>query len=180
MTVINRNPTNKDLLQTTKFLLTFSRLPGMTFFCQSVNLPGVSLSEVPFNTPFVDLYVPGEKISYDMLNVSFLIDEDIQSWQQVHDWIRGMTFPKNFSEYSNMRRLSSVSNYRKGVNLPPQYSDGALTIYTNKNNINLRIKFVNLFPVTLGSILFNTADNAEYIATADASFRFDYYDIERI
>jgi hypothetical protein len=180
MTVINRNPTNKDLLQTNKFLLTFSRLPGMTFFCQSVNLPGVSLSEIPYNTPFVDLYVPGEKLAYDMLNVSFLIDEDMQSWQQIHDWIRNMTFPVEFKEYGDLRKLSSVSNYRKSVGLAPQYTDAILSIYTNKNNVNLRIKFANLFPVTLGSILFNAADNAEYVATADASFRFDYYNIERV
>jgi hypothetical protein len=180
MTIINRNPTNKDLLQTTKFLLAFSRLPGMTFFCQSANLPGVSLSEIPYNTPFIDLYVPGEKLAYDMLNISFLIDEDLQSWQQVHDWIRAMTFPVDFKEYNDIRKLSGVSNYRKSVGLAPQYSDAVLSIYTNKNNINLRVKFVNLFPVTLGSILFNASDNAEYIATADASFRFDYYEIERV
>lgn len=180
MTIINRNPANKDLLQTTKFLLTFSRLPGLTFFCQSVNLPGVSLSEVPVNTPFVDLYVPGEKIAYDTLNASFLVDEDIQSWQQIHDWIRAMTFPNEFAEYRTMDKLSNISNTRKYMGLKPQYSDASLTIYTNKNNPNLRINFKDLFPITLGSILFNSSDSADYVASSDVSFRFSYYDIERI
>jgi hypothetical protein len=180
MTIINRNPTNKDLLQTTKFLLTFSRLPNLSFFCQSANLPGVSLSEVPFNTPFIDLYVPGEKLQYDTFNTTFLIDEDISGWMQIHDWIRAMTFPVEFKEYATMEKLSTVSNFRKGVSLPPQYSDAILTVYTNKNNANFRVQFKNLFPVNLGSVLFNTSDNAEYIATSDVSFRFDYYDVERI
>lgn len=179
MTATTRQPTNKDLLQTTKFLLAFTRLPGATFFCQSVNLPGISLSEVPRNTPFVDLYVPGEKLQYDTFNVTFLVDEDLQSWQQLHDWIRGMTFPVDFKEYRDLNKLSDTSVFRQGARLPVQYTDAILTVYTNKNNVNFRVSFKDVFPISLTGVQFNAADNAEYIVSADASFRFSYYDIER-
>jgi len=180
MTALTRNPTNKDLLQSTKFRLNFGILPGMTYFCQSANLPGVALNEIIRNTPFVDLYSPGEKISYDTLNITFLLDEEIQAWEQLHDWIRNLTFPTDFKEYKDLERMSRVSNYRSSVNLKPQFSDGSLTIFTNKNNASIRINFKDLFPTTLGSILFNAADTADNIISADASFRFSYYNIERI
>ena len=98
MTVLNRNPINPDLLQSTKFRVTFSRLPGVTYFCNSANLPGISLTEIPMPTPFVELYLPGEKAIYDTFNITFLVDEDLRAWTELHDWIRGATFPPEFEE----------------------------------------------------------------------------------
>jgi len=180
MAAITRGPTNRDLLQSTKFKLNFTRIPGTTFFCQTVNLPGVSLTEVPRNTPFVDLFVPGEKIIYDTLNITFLIDEYLITWLQLHDWIRAMTFPVDFKEYADMGKLSRVSEFRRSAKLPPQYSDATVTVYTNKNNPNYRINYKDLFPTTLSGIQFSSMDSAENIITADASFRYSYYNIEKI
>jgi hypothetical protein len=175
-----RNPLNKDILQTTKFRLNFTRLENITFFCQTANLPGVSLSEVPRNTPFIDLYVPGEKMMYDTFNVTFVVDENLRGWQSLHDWIRAMCFPTDFKEYRELERLSSTAAYRGANRLPPQYTDATLTVYTNKNNVNFRVKFKDVFPTSVGSILFNTGDTADVITTSDATFRFSYYDIERV
>lgn len=180
MSAITRTPANRDLLQSTKFKLNFSRLPEMTFFCQTVNLPGISLTEVPRPTPFVDLYVPGEKAIYDTLNVTFLVDEDLVAWLSIHDWIRGMTFPVEFQEYANLDRQSKESIFRKGAKLPVQYSDASVTVYTNKNNPNFRTLYKDLFPTTLSGIQFSSMDSAENIMTCDASFRYSYYNIERI
>jgi hypothetical protein len=184
MTAINRNPANKDLLQSTKFQVNFGMLPGVTYFCNSVNLPGISLTEIPFPTPFVDLYIPGEKAIYDTLNITFLVDEDLRAWTEMHDWIRGATFPTNFSEYLNLARVNrnaSLRSLRTTVDdKPPVYSDATMTIYTNKNNPNFRVKFVDVFPTTVGSLSFSVGDSAENIITADATFRFSFYEYERI
>lgn len=180
MTALTRNPTNLDLLQSSQFKLNFARLPGVTFFCQSVNIPGVSLSEVPYHTPFVDLYVPGEKIIYDTLNITFLVNEDLSSWKQLHDWVRACTFPVEFDEYRTMDQLSALSWNKKILNLPPQYCDGVLTIFTNKHNVNFSIHFVDLFPTSLSSIIMNSGDTADNVLQADATFRFSYYNIEKI
>jgi len=146
MTALTRAPYNKDLLQSTKFRVTFDRLPGTTYFCQTANFPGVSLTEIPRQTPFVDLYVPGEKIV----------------------------------EYLDLRRLDRAANFRANYNNKPQYSSAILSLYTNKNNSNFRVKFIDLFPTSLSTILFSSQDSAENIVTADATFRFSYYDYERI
>jgi hypothetical protein len=180
MTVLNRNPINTDLLQSTKFQVNFGRLPGVTYFCNSANLPGLSLTEIPMPTPFVDLYLPGEKAIYDTFNITFLVDEDLRAWTELHDWIRGATFPTNFEEYINLARTQPNANIRSPYNRPPVYSDAALTIYTNKNNANFRVKMVDVFPTTVGSLMFSSADSAENIITADATFRFSYYNYERI
>lgn len=183
MGALERNPSNRDILQSTKFKLNFTRLPGLTFFCQTVNLPGLSLTEVMRNTPFVDLYVPGEKAIYDTMNCTMLVDEDLRDWEAIHDWIRAMTFPKDFEEYAKMGDKFRDTQMRGGSGwkkLPPQYSDATITVYTNKNNPNIRVTYKDVFPTNLGGILFSALDSAENIITCDVTFRFSYYNIERI
>jgi len=152
MTALNRNPSNINLLQSTKFRVTFERLRGLTYFCQSANFPGISLTEIVRPTPFIDLYHPGEKLIYDTFNVTFLINEDLET----------------VVARSNLTRQ------------PPVYSDASLTFFTNKNNPSFRIKFADVFPTSLSTITFSTGDTAENIMTADATFRFSYYNYERI
>lgn len=180
MTALTRNPINTSLLQSTKFRLVFDRLPAFTYFCQTTNLPGVSVTEIPRYTPFVELYHPGEKLMYDTFNVTFLVDEDLRSWREIHDWMRGMTFPTNFDEYKNLARRFPGTNLPTFSKNIPAYSDAILTIYSNQNNPQFRVKLADMFPVNLGSLLFNVSDSAENTITCDATFRFSYYDIDLV
>ena len=176
MTAITRNPTNPNMLHPNKFALNFSRVPNMQYFCQGVSVPGISLGEVVQTNPFVDLYSPGEKAIYDLMNVTFFIDEELTAWKEIHDWIRAMTFPTEFEEYKQLSRLS------KNISRPktPQYSDAILTTYTSSNTPLYRFKFKDCFPTTLSTFVMSAADSPDNIMTADVTFRFAYYDIEKL
>ena len=175
-TNIGFTPENPNYLQPNKFQLNFSRMPNLQYFCQTVSIPGVSLSEVPQNTPFVDLYVPGDKAIYDLLNITFYVDENLQTWKEVHDWIRAMTFPEDFEDYRQLPNLNKHTR-AKSTNLP-QYSDGIITLLTSANNPKIRFKFYDLFPVTLSTFVMSSTDSPDNILTADGTFRYSYYDIE--
>jgi hypothetical protein len=181
MTVLTRNPRNPNPLQSNKFLLTFGRVPNVQYFCQNVTVPGISLSEAVITNPFVDLYSPGEKPIYDLLNITFMIDEELQGWKEIHDWIRAMTFPTDFAEYRNLRNLnkynSSASDIRKNF---PQFSDASLTLFSSSNKEYYRFKFKNVFPTTLSTFVMNVQEGPDNILTADATFRYEYYDIEKL
>lgn len=176
MTAITRNPTNPNLLHPNKFQLNFSRAPNLQYFCQGVSMPGISLGEVPRNNPFLDIYSPGEKALYDQLNITFYVDEELKAWLEIHDWIRAMTFPTNFDEYKNLQNLSQ--KWPKGDF--PQFADGSLTLLSSSNKPYYRIKFVDLFPVSLSSFVVSATDTPDNIITADATFRFAYYDIDKL
>lgn len=176
MTALNRNPTNPNFLQPNKFQLNFSRLPNVQYFCQSVTLPGISMSEVPQTNPFVDVFIPGEKPIYDLLNITFMVDEKLLSWKEVHDWIRGMTFPVDFDEYKNLRNLSPLIRNKS----KPQYSDAKITVLSSSNNPLYEFVFYDVFPTTLSTIILSTTDTPDTIPTADATFRYSYYDIKYI
>jgi hypothetical protein len=172
---VPHSPSNPNQLHPNKVLLSFTALPNIQYWCQSVNIPGVSLGEVPRNTPFIDLYSPGEKLIINTLSLTFLVDEDLKGWIELYTWIRGLTFPVEFKEYADLRnRIGAPSRTF------PQFSDAALIILDSKQNAKIRIKFYNCFPTSLSDILLSTTSSPEDPISSDATFRFDINEIERI
>lgn len=178
MTALTRTPSNTNFLQPNKFQLNFSRLPNLTFFAQTISVPGISISEALQTTPFVDLYAPGEKAIYDLLNVTFLVEETMKTWIEVHDWIRAMSFPKDFGEYKRLGYLSKQSSQQPSKT--PQYSDCTVTVLSSANNPIIKFKYYDVFPTTLSSFVLSSTDTPDNVITADATFRYSYFDIERI
>lgn len=172
---ISNTPDNQNFLHPNKFHLTFSRVPNLQFFCQSVSVPGISMGEIPVVTPFVEMYSPGEKAIYDIMNVTFAIDEKMSSWLEIHDWIRGMTFPEKFEEYKNLARLNKYADKPQ-----PQFSDATLTVYSSAFTPLVKFKFFDVFPTSLSSFVLSSQDTPDTVLTADVSMRFTYYNIEKM
>lgn len=152
-------PENTNYLQPTKFLLNFPSITDTTFFCQKVNIPGVTVPETIRTVPNIDLYVPGTRISYGTLDIEFSVNEDLSSWRVVYEWLQDNTTKQEF-RYKNV--------------------DAVLTVLSNLNNPKLRVKYSNVFPISLGDIEFDTRLSANEHISAVASFRFDYYNIDVI
>ena len=150
----------------------------MQFFCQAISVPGISLSEIPRNTPFVDLYSPGEKAIYDVLNVTFIVDAELQSWLEIHDWIRAMTFPTEYEEYQSLSKLTQFNTAQ--ATKTPQYADASVTILSASNKPYYRFNFKDLFPISIGGFVMSSTDTPDTIITSDATFRFTYYNVERL
>jgi len=165
MTVLNRNPQNTNLLQPTKFLLTFGRIPDTQYFCQEVNLPGVTLGEVNRATPFLDMFSPGTKLIYDPLEITFTVDEELLSWKNLYDWFISIADPDGFEKRTYVRELQRTEHF----------SDATLTILSALNNPVLRIQFSNVFPLTLNDINFDSKLSADTIITTKATFRYQSY-----
>jgi hypothetical protein len=133
------------------------------------------MGEALQSTPFVDLYAPGDKIIYDLLTITFYVDEELNTWKEVHDWIRAMTFPENYQEYL---QLGNLNKYTRGSNTgKPQYSDGMLSLLSSANNPKVKFKFYDLFPVSLSSLEFDATQTDVQYFTADVSFKYTIYNI---
>jgi hypothetical protein len=171
MTALTRTPQNTNLLQPTKFILTFDRLGTTQYFCQSVNLPGVSVGQAPINFPSVTVYSPGNQIAYNNFNITFTVDEELKTWQQLYNWFLSFAAPAGTDE-RNLR--SDLQNEYKKQN-KKEYSDATLTILSALNNPILRVQFTNMFPVSLSDIQFDTKLSADDIVTADVTFVYESF-----
>jgi hypothetical protein len=163
MSGIITKPSNTALVQPTKYLLTFPEVSDTIYFCQKANLPGVQLGMAEQQTPNLDLYHSGTKLTYNTLDISFLVNEDLTAWTQIYKW---------------MIDLSSVeTTYKQRKENKKQ---AILTIMSNLNNPKMRIKFANPFPISITDLEFDTTLSAEDHMIASASFRYDWFDIEML
>lgn len=167
--LLTKIPENTSFLQQTRFTFTFPTLPFLRYFCQSVNIPSVSTSPVAVSSPFVNTYKHGDKLTYDDLTVTALVDEDLRTWEETYNWIKSLTKPNDFSQYIRYRDKKATP-----------YHDAELTVNTNANVPNIRFKFTDCHPVLLGSINFNVTENATKINTIDITFRYDQFYIDRL
>ena len=77
MTIVNshnRQPTKLDYAEPTKFRFSLIKLPKVEYFCTAANIPGITLGGANHPTPLKDIPIPGDKLDYDTLNISFLVD----------------------------------------------------------------------------------------------------------
>jgi len=197
MTTVNsfsRQPTSLDYASPTQFKFQITKLPKVEYFCTSVNLPALALSEVRQPTPFVDVPLPGTTLSYSPLNMNFLVDENLENFQEIHGWLRGLGFPESYTEYadglsagsdrapSSTGSVSSESGKVK-FGAPSQaafFSDATLIILTSKNNPIKEIRFRDVYPTNIGELQYDQqAADVQYL-TASVTFNYRGYDFANV
>ena len=170
-----------------------TKLPLVEFFIQSANLPGISLGNATQTTPLYDIPIPGDKISYSPLDLSFIVDENLNNYKEIHDWLLALGFPNNHTQFANLQTEgsdrfpgSTAGSVVPGVTAPAPlaeggtYSDATLTVLNSKNIAKTEIRFSNVYPISLGSLSYNVqASDVDYIQVA-ASFNYLNYDIVQI
>jgi hypothetical protein len=197
MTIINslaRQPTAQDYASPTQFKFSIIKLPKVEYFCTAVNIPGISLGSVRQPTPFRDIPLPGDSITYDTLTMTFMVDENLENYQEIHGWIVGLGFPRGYDEYRN---LASAGNDRfpgttNSVSTEPgkvkygstqaggTYSDATLSILTSKNNPIVEVRFRDLFPTALTGLSYDQqAGDVDYL-TATVTFNYKIYDFANV
>ena len=130
------------------FRFQVARAPKVTFFGNSVNIPGITLRTTTQTTPGLkDIDLPGEIIDFEDLTLRFLVDEDLQNYQEIQNWIRGLGFPESLQEIYDLQDQkvgSARDGNTKTMNI---YSDGTLTILDAMQHENFKVKFQDLFPI---------------------------------
>ena len=185
-----RQPDQLDYASPTQFRFGIHQLPKVEFFTVSANLPGVSVPTTTLATPFTDISIMGEKTEFENLSISFIVDEYLENYISLHNWMKGIGFPTDRKEFSTYRDVTS--NTPASGKTPPTdlvgkavpdralYSDAYLMVLSNKNNPIVEINFQNIFPISLGALDFSqNATDVEYmVATAD--FAYQIYEIKTL
>tara|TARA_B100000287_G_scaffold317633_1_gene301353 strand:- start:3303 stop:3902 length:600 start_codon:yes stop_codon:yes gene_type:complete len=191
--VYTRQPTKMDYASPIQFRFTITKLPQVQFFIQTANIPGINLGTATAPTPLYDYPVPGDTITYQSLDISFLVDENLNNYKELHDWLSGLGFPKNHTQFADLQAGSAdrfpgttASTAATGTSIKQPldeggtYSDATLTVLNSKNIAKTEIRFHNIYPTSLGSLSYDVkASDVDYIQVA-ASFNYLNYDIVQI
>jgi hypothetical protein len=171
-TPYSKQISNRNFLSPIGFKFSLVKEPKVAFFCNAASIPEITLGTSVQTSYLKDIDVPGDKIAYGDLNIRFLVDEDLQNYMAIHNWITGLGFPESTQEYKD-----AITNDRGLRDEDYVFSDGSLRILNSNYNDIAVVKFKDLFPVSLTSLTFDTSlTDVEYL-TADVVFRYTIYDI---
>jgi len=163
-----RQPETNNYLATNFFKLEIDEFPTVSYFCQSVNLPSltVSLMEVPAPAMGVPIRSPVGRYGYENMSVSFLVDEKMDNWLEVYNWMYDMS-----TSESDSRKINPYNRI---------LSDATITIMDGSYTPMKRVIIKDIFPVGISGIQFSSVvvDTEPVVATA--TFAFTSYEIRNI
>ena len=168
-------PTNLNQLNVVSFDVSFSRMTAVQYFCQRISLPTVVLGETNEPSPFMNLPLEGDTLTFEALSLSFIVDEDLQNYIEIYNWLTALGFPREYSQFAILQEPSAASKTLS------KYSDLSLVVHTNKSNPNYKIKFTDVFPTSISSIQFDSTPTGMDPIVVDATFNFrGMFDITKI
>ena len=177
MAATDTQPENKSYLSPLGFRFVLNRTPNTNYFTQNVRLPTLSLGQFDIEDPFVKLPTPGTKLSFEPLDITFMVDEDMSNYLELYEWLRGLGFSESFEQYGNLIKENNSSLLS---NDSAVFSDGTLMVLSSHQNANVKIVFQDMFPISLSDLSFDsTLTDVEYLR-ATATFRYRLYTIEKI
>ena len=191
---LNRQPTKLDYASPTQFKFSILKLPKVEYFCTSVNIPGIELSGASQATSLKDIPIPGNKLTYEPLQMRFIVDENLENFQEIHGWLVGLGYPRDHTEFQNLLASGTDRFPGRGTAVKTEpgkdrnatadtggtYSDATLTVLTSKNNAQLEVRFRDVYPTGLSGLQYDQqAQDVDYL-TATVSFNYLVYDFASV
>ena len=154
-------PTNRNFLNPIGYLLKLEKFEGVDFFCQTANIPDVSMPVTEVASPFRNLpIIPIGGVTFGDFSVRFIVDEDLVNYNSIYKWIR------DNGNADQMQRTTKESEI---------YTNGQLNIVTSQYNPAFVIDYRDIFPVSLSGLQFDaTMTDVEYI-TAEVTFKHQQF-----
>ena len=161
---------NRNFLAPVGFKFSLSKFPKVTFFSNTARIPDLTLGTAIQSTYLKDIDIPGEKLTYGDLNVRFLVDENLEIYMKIHNWLTGLGFPESAQEFIN--KTTDKDGLR---DMKDQFSDGSLHILNSNFKDIAVVKFKDLFPIYLTSLEFDATESDINFFTADVTFKYTIY-----
>ena len=163
---------NRNFLTGVGFKFTLGKYPKIDFFSNSARIPELSLDTAVQPTYLKNIDVPGEKLTYGDFTLRFLVDENMENYISVYNWLNGLGFPEETAQFRELTTdISGTRDLKQG------FSDGTLRILNSNFNEVAKVKFKDLFPVSLTSLDFDATSTDVSYFTAEATFKYTIYEL---
>ena len=163
---------NRNFLAPVGFKFTLAKEPKVDFFSNSCRIPEISLGTALQPSYLKDIDVPGDKLSYGDFSFRFLVDENLENYMKIHNWLTGLGYPETTQQYKDLTTdLSGIRDSKEA------FSDGALHILNSNYRDIAIVKFNDLFPVFLTPLEFEATDTDINYFTAEVTFKYTVYNV---
>jgi hypothetical protein len=138
----NKYFSTPNYLSPTSFRVVIPRLPKITHFIQTVSIPSININSMDVGfAGFPRTSIPSALDISDQIVVNFTIDENMDNWKEIYDWMTAIT-PNSENE--------------GGVTAADLYSEIIVLIYSNAKKLKKKFTFSRCYPTSLMSFEFNS------------------------
>ena len=117
-----------------------------------------------------NIAVPGERLTFGDFTLRFLVDENMENYLAVYNWLTGLGFPETTREFADLTKDSDGQRDQKEA-----FCDGTLRILNSNYREVGKVKFNDLFPISLTSLDFDATNTDVQFFTAEATFKYTLY-----
>lgn len=167
---------NRNFLSPNQFKFILKRAPKAAFFSSSGNIPSLKLGVANQPNYLKTIKQPGDMIEFEDFTFKFMVDENLENYSEIQNWIRGLGYPYSLQQIYDLQksRPDLKTNISNQLNL---FSDGTLFVLSSNNKVNLQVRFYDMWPYDLTSLLFDATNSDSQYFTAEVRMKYTYYDI---
>jgi hypothetical protein len=160
---------SQNHLKHNEFDVVIDRLPNIPFYAKRTAIPSVNANKVMRPSPFNPLYETGDTVDYGELTVSFVVDEDMENYEAVFNWIHGYAFPQDGDQYDEIKKS------KEGLT-----SDITVMVKNNHTNPHIDFTFLNCFPTSLSEVSLDTSAEASVVVECTITFAYQSFEMKRV
>jgi hypothetical protein len=171
MTALDRDPISTNLTSPFSWVFNMKRTPSLSYFCQAVKLPDVILDAPGAPSPSILVPEVPDHIKYSDITLNFIVDINFQNWQEILNWMRGITDPSGKGIiYTELEKAPQTSPYTL-------FSDVSVIQLDSQNQPLLFWTFKRCIPVHLTGPKYDaTLTDVNYL-TSEVTFRITNFEI---
>jgi hypothetical protein len=158
-----------NYLSPANFIISIDRIPNVEFFTQQLTIPDVSTSPVEVANPLKALYATGDRLAYGDLDLSFVVDENMENYLEILNWLEGLGTPESTDQFKNLEKSDA------GL-----VSDIRVLIMNSHKNPNMEFLFTNAFPTSISSLELDLSSADIAYPKASVTFRYDDMKVQKI
>jgi hypothetical protein len=122
--------------------------------CVAINLPTIILGQTEQPTSIRKIWLPGDSLEFEDINLQFMLQESMENWIAVMDWVYRLRDP---DEIKYERELCDL-----GVD-----------ILDAKYNTVVECTFIDIFPFTMSDVPLTTQIEDVEVSRFDVSFKIN-------
>lgn len=151
------------------FKIQVKRLPNVEFFSNKILLPSVTTNSVKSDTPLRSFYSVGDHINYADLDLTFIVDENMNNYIEIYSWIKAFGTPETLESYDKLNKS------QEGLT-----SDISVMILNSHKNPNIEVTFLNAFPVGITPVSLDLSNADVTYVEATVTLRYDQFNIRQL
>ena len=114
---------NRNFLSGVAFKFNLAKFPKVDFFSNSARIPELNLELAQQASYLKNIAVPGERLTFGDFTLRFLVDENMENYLAVYDWLKGLGFPESGKQYKEV-----ITNSDGQRDTKEAFCDGTLRI----------------------------------------------------